>query len=202
MKWRRRSESAQSLQRTILKRRIKWIEGSPLPSPQQLRYLLALAGSRHFGRATAHCAVTQSTLSVAAGAGAAAEHLPPRSRCGQAGGVHVGGANLSPLFPCLLRREPPCDARPTLRCRCHASTSAVKHLTLTDPPIQTLTAQRADFNFHHIQPADVPGCKWNSRRWRGCSTLRVPGMFRRAPWRCGSKDCPSRAGSGPHPGSG
>jgi LysR family hydrogen peroxide-inducible transcriptional activator len=35
-----------------------------LPSPQQLRYLLALAESRHFGRAAAACAVTQSTLSA------------------------------------------------------------------------------------------------------------------------------------------
>jgi LysR family hydrogen peroxide-inducible transcriptional activator len=36
----------------------------PLPSPQQLRYLTALAESRHFGRAAAACAVTQSTLSA------------------------------------------------------------------------------------------------------------------------------------------
>jgi LysR family hydrogen peroxide-inducible transcriptional activator len=35
-----------------------------LPSPQQLRYLLALAESRHFGRAAQACAVTQSTLSA------------------------------------------------------------------------------------------------------------------------------------------
>src|SRR6185312_7791981 len=35
-----------------------------LPSPQQLRYLTALADSRHFGRAAAACAVTQSTLSA------------------------------------------------------------------------------------------------------------------------------------------
>ncbi len=35
-----------------------------LPSPQQLRYLLALAESRHFGRAALTCAVTQSTLSA------------------------------------------------------------------------------------------------------------------------------------------
>jgi LysR family hydrogen peroxide-inducible transcriptional activator len=35
-----------------------------LPSPQQLRYLLALAESRHFGRAALVCAVTQSTLSA------------------------------------------------------------------------------------------------------------------------------------------
>jgi LysR family hydrogen peroxide-inducible transcriptional activator len=34
-----------------------------LPSPQQLRYLVALAEHRHFGRAAAACAVTQSTLS-------------------------------------------------------------------------------------------------------------------------------------------
>ncbi len=34
-----------------------------LPSPQQLRYLVALAEQRHFGRAAAACAVTQSTLS-------------------------------------------------------------------------------------------------------------------------------------------
>ncbi|HTI84551.1 MAG TPA: hydrogen peroxide-inducible genes activator [Acetobacteraceae bacterium] len=36
----------------------------PLPSPQQLRYLTALAESRHFGRAALACAVTQSTLSA------------------------------------------------------------------------------------------------------------------------------------------
>ncbi|BCI67025.1 lysR family transcriptional regulator [Acetobacter aceti NRIC 0242] len=35
-----------------------------LPSPQQLRYLLALAELRHFGRAASACAVTQSTLSA------------------------------------------------------------------------------------------------------------------------------------------
>jgi LysR family transcriptional regulator, hydrogen peroxide-inducible genes activator len=37
---------------------------TPLPSPQQLRYLLALADEHHFGRAAAACAVTQSTLSA------------------------------------------------------------------------------------------------------------------------------------------
>jgi hypothetical protein len=37
---------------------------TPLPSPQQLRYLLALADHGHFGRAAAACAVTQSTLSA------------------------------------------------------------------------------------------------------------------------------------------
>ena len=37
---------------------------TPLPSPQQLRYLIALAESRHFGHAAAACAVTQSTLSA------------------------------------------------------------------------------------------------------------------------------------------
>jgi LysR family hydrogen peroxide-inducible transcriptional activator len=37
---------------------------TPLPAPQQLRYLLALAEHRHFGRAAAACAVTQSTLSA------------------------------------------------------------------------------------------------------------------------------------------
>ncbi len=37
---------------------------TPLPSPQQLRYLLALAEHQHFGRAAAACAVTQSTLSA------------------------------------------------------------------------------------------------------------------------------------------
>jgi LysR family hydrogen peroxide-inducible transcriptional activator len=36
----------------------------PLPSPQQLRYLIALAETQHFGRAAAACAVTQSTLSA------------------------------------------------------------------------------------------------------------------------------------------
>lgn len=35
-----------------------------LPSPQQLRYLVTLAESRHFGRAAQACAVTQSTLSA------------------------------------------------------------------------------------------------------------------------------------------
>jgi len=35
-----------------------------LPSPQQLRYLLSLAETQHFGRAAADCAVTQSTLSA------------------------------------------------------------------------------------------------------------------------------------------
>ncbi|PPQ30437.1 hydrogen peroxide-inducible genes activator [Rhodopila globiformis] len=35
-----------------------------LPSPQQLRYLIALAESRHFGRAAQACSVTQSTLSA------------------------------------------------------------------------------------------------------------------------------------------
>jgi LysR family hydrogen peroxide-inducible transcriptional activator len=35
-----------------------------LPSPQQLRYLLALDEQRHFGRAAAACGVTQSTLSA------------------------------------------------------------------------------------------------------------------------------------------
>lgn len=34
------------------------------PSPQQLRYLTALADHGHFGRAAAACAVTQSTLSA------------------------------------------------------------------------------------------------------------------------------------------
>jgi LysR family hydrogen peroxide-inducible transcriptional activator len=36
----------------------------PLPSPQQLRYLVTLAETRHFGRAALGCAVTQSTLSA------------------------------------------------------------------------------------------------------------------------------------------
>ncbi|WP_426957802.1 hydrogen peroxide-inducible genes activator [Muricoccus radiodurans] len=35
-----------------------------LPSPQQLRYLVALAETGHFGRAAAACGVTQSTLSA------------------------------------------------------------------------------------------------------------------------------------------
>jgi LysR family hydrogen peroxide-inducible transcriptional activator len=35
-----------------------------LPTPQQLRYLLALSEHRHFGRAAAACAVSQSTLSA------------------------------------------------------------------------------------------------------------------------------------------
>jgi len=37
---------------------------NPLPSPQQLRYLVALADLGHFGRAATACAVTQSTLSA------------------------------------------------------------------------------------------------------------------------------------------
>ena len=37
---------------------------TPLPSPQQLRYLLGLAEFGHFGRAAEACAVTQSTLSA------------------------------------------------------------------------------------------------------------------------------------------
>lgn len=37
---------------------------TPLPSPQQLRYLLALAELEHFGRAAERCAVSQSTLSA------------------------------------------------------------------------------------------------------------------------------------------
>lgn len=37
---------------------------TPLPTPQQLRYLLALAEHQHFGRAAQACAVTQSTLSA------------------------------------------------------------------------------------------------------------------------------------------
>jgi LysR family hydrogen peroxide-inducible transcriptional activator len=36
----------------------------PLPTPQQLRYLSALAEHQHFGRAAEACAVTQSTLSA------------------------------------------------------------------------------------------------------------------------------------------
>ncbi|CAK7193305.1 Hydrogen peroxide-inducible genes activator [Commensalibacter sp. Nvir] len=35
-----------------------------LPSPQQLRYLIALSEQRHFGRAANVCSVTQSTLSA------------------------------------------------------------------------------------------------------------------------------------------
>ena len=35
-----------------------------LPSPQQLRYLTALAESGHFGRAARACSVTQSALSA------------------------------------------------------------------------------------------------------------------------------------------
>ncbi len=37
---------------------------TPLPSPQQLRYLVALAEHGHFGRAADACSVTQSTLSA------------------------------------------------------------------------------------------------------------------------------------------
>lgn len=35
-----------------------------LPTPQQLRYLVTLAETRHFGRAASACAVSQSTLSA------------------------------------------------------------------------------------------------------------------------------------------
>lgn len=37
---------------------------TPLPTPQQLRYLVALAEHQHFSRAAQACAVTQSTLSA------------------------------------------------------------------------------------------------------------------------------------------
>jgi LysR family hydrogen peroxide-inducible transcriptional activator len=37
---------------------------TPLPTPQQLRYLVTLAETLHFGRAAAACAVSQSTLSA------------------------------------------------------------------------------------------------------------------------------------------
>jgi LysR family hydrogen peroxide-inducible transcriptional activator len=37
---------------------------TPLPTAQQLRYLLSLIEHQHFGRAAAACAVTQSTLSA------------------------------------------------------------------------------------------------------------------------------------------
>jgi LysR family hydrogen peroxide-inducible transcriptional activator len=37
---------------------------TPLPTPQQLRYLISLAETGHFGRAAAACAVSQSTLSA------------------------------------------------------------------------------------------------------------------------------------------
>ena len=37
---------------------------TPLPTPQQLRYLVALAETGHFGRAASACGVSQSTLSA------------------------------------------------------------------------------------------------------------------------------------------
>jgi LysR family hydrogen peroxide-inducible transcriptional activator len=37
---------------------------TPLPAPQQLRYVVALAEAQHFGRAANACRVTQSTLSA------------------------------------------------------------------------------------------------------------------------------------------
>jgi LysR family hydrogen peroxide-inducible transcriptional activator len=37
---------------------------TPLPTPQQLRYLVMLAETGHFGRAASACAVSQSTLSA------------------------------------------------------------------------------------------------------------------------------------------
>jgi LysR family hydrogen peroxide-inducible transcriptional activator len=43
---------------------MKPLPGGHLPSPQQLRYLVTLADTGHFGRAAAACGVTQSTLSA------------------------------------------------------------------------------------------------------------------------------------------
>jgi len=43
---------------------MKALGSGPLPSPQQLRYLVTLGELGHFGRAAAACAVTQSTLSA------------------------------------------------------------------------------------------------------------------------------------------
>ncbi|MDB5381363.1 MAG: LysR family transcriptional regulator [Rhodospirillales bacterium] len=43
---------------------MKTLAHGPLPSPQQLRYLVTLAELGHFGRAAAACSVTQSTLSA------------------------------------------------------------------------------------------------------------------------------------------
>ncbi|MBR0656608.1 hydrogen peroxide-inducible genes activator [Plastoroseomonas arctica] len=43
---------------------MKTLASGPLPSPQQLRYLVTLGEFGHFGRAAEACAVTQSTLSA------------------------------------------------------------------------------------------------------------------------------------------
>jgi LysR family hydrogen peroxide-inducible transcriptional activator len=43
---------------------MKSLPGGALPSPQQLRYLVTLADTGHFGRAATACSVTQSTLSA------------------------------------------------------------------------------------------------------------------------------------------
>ena len=63
--------------------------GVTLPSPQQLRYLVALADHGHFGRAAAACAVTQSTLS--AGVIALERHLDARL-------LERGAAGKRPVF--------------------------------------------------------------------------------------------------------
>ncbi len=60
-----------------------------LPSPQQLRYLVALADQGHFGRAAQSCAVTQSTLS--AGLIALERQLDTRI-------LERGGATKRPVF--------------------------------------------------------------------------------------------------------
>lgn len=60
-----------------------------LPTPQQLRYLVALADHGHFGRAAAACTVTQSTLS--AGLIALERQLDARI-------LERGGAGKRPVF--------------------------------------------------------------------------------------------------------
>ncbi len=45
-----------------------------------------------------------------------------------------------------------------LRWRCHAATSVLRTAPLTDAPIETLPAQHADLDLHHVQPTGVLGC--------------------------------------------
>jgi hypothetical protein len=78
-----------------------------LPRPQQLRYLMALAESRHFGGAALACAVTQSTLSAGILAlerqlDAAIVAAPP-CRCGRRDG---GNRRRAPSTPGALWAPP------------------------------------------------------------------------------------------------
>lgn len=68
---------------------------TPLPSPQQLRYLLAFSATEHFGRAARNCAVTQSTLS--AGILALERHLKT-AILDRSGGKRVVFTSLAKIF--------------------------------------------------------------------------------------------------------